>query len=229
MTLQKASLALLLSFVIVFSFVTVIQVEKNSNFVNNGIISSASTSNFTQFGVLTYPTFSGSQIAYQDVVKESPVALINNSTTRAAVYDFIVANPGIQFRGICTGLSIAIGTAEFHLGVLKKAGLISFVLDGKYKRFFVSKKFSMKEMKLISLLRHETIKEIVKKIIAEKAVPHSKLASYLCITSQGLTWQIDRLREEGIIKENSNGIKVTYSLNEVYIQELPELLYRIEQ
>jgi hypothetical protein len=43
------------------------------------------------------------------------------------VYNFAVANPGIQFRGICNGLGIAIGTAEFHLGVLKKAELISFV------------------------------------------------------------------------------------------------------
>ena len=168
------------------------------------------------------------QIGLQDANKDSTSSITNNSTTRSAVYDFIVANPGVQFRGICTGLSIAIGTAEFHLGVLKKAGLISFVRDGKYKRFFASKKFSVKEMKLISFLRHETIKEIIEKI-SLKTVPHSKLASHLCITSQGLTWQINRLREEGIIKETRNGVRITYSLNEAYVQVLPELLYVIEQ
>ena len=208
MTLQKSSLALLLSFVIIFSFIAVIQMEKNNVLAN---------------------TFSGNQIAYQDIFKESPVSVINNSTTRLDVYDFIASNPGVQFRGICAGLSIAIGTAEFHLGVLKRAGLISFVRDGKYKRFFISKKFSLKQMKLISLLRHETIKEIIKKIMVEKTVPHSKLASHLCITSQGLTWQINRLRDEGIIKKTSNVIKITYSLNETYIQMLPELLCLIEQ
>ena len=215
MTLQKSSLALLLSFVIIFSFVAVIQMEKNNILANNAI------SRLTEF--------SGNQIAYQDIVKESPVSVINNSTTRLAIYDFISVNPGVQFRGICAELSIAIGTAEFHLGVLKKAGLISFVRDGKYKRFFISKKFSVKEMKLISLLRHETIKEIIKKIMAEKTVPHSKLASHLSITSQGLTWQINRLRDEGIIKETSYGIKITYSLNETYVQMMPELLNVIEQ
>ncbi len=215
MTLQKSSLALLLSFVIIFSFVAAIQMEKNNVLVNNAI------SRLT--------AFSENQIAYQDVAKESPVSIINSSSTRLAVYDFISANPGVQFRGICAGLSIAIGTAEFHLGVLKKAGLISFVRDGKYKRFFVSKKFSLKEMKLISLLRHDTIRNIIKKIGTEKAVPHSKLASHLCITSQGLTWQINRLREEGIINETSNGIRITYSLNETYVQVVPELLCIIEQ
>ena len=84
-------------------------------------------------------------------------------------------------------------------------------------------------MKLISLLRHETIKEIIKKIMAEKTVPHSKLAAHLSITSQGLTWQINRLRDEGIIKETSYGIKITYSLNETYVQMMPELLNVIEQ
>jgi predicted transcriptional regulator len=135
----------------------------------------------------------------------------------------------MQFRGICTGLGIAIGTAEFHLGVLKKAGLISFVRDGKYKRFFANKKFSAKEMKLISLLRHETIKEILKIITNEKTVSHSKLASNLAITSQGLTWQMNRLKEEGIVQENCAITRITYSLNEFYIQALPELLCIIEQ
>jgi predicted transcriptional regulator len=188
----------------------------------------------SQVGLQTFPVFShdallfSGQIALDDDFKESRSPSISNST-QTEVYNFIVVNPGIQFRGICTGLGIAIGAAEFHLGVLKKAGLISFVWDGRYKRFFAFKKFSFKEMKLISLLRHETIREILKRITADKTLPHSKLASRLSITSQGLTWQMNRLREEGIVQKNKNGITVTYSLNEVYLEVLPELLYIIER
>jgi len=65
--------------------------------------------------------------------------------------------------------------------------------------------------------------------MAEKTVPHSKLAAYLSITSQGLTWQINRLRDEVIIKETSYGTKITYSLIETYVQMMPELLNVIEQ
>lgn len=234
--LRKSLLAIVLSLVIVFSFVAVIQLEKNSFLSNSAISPLTSNLGWNHFGFLSYSslthyaqTFSGGQIVLEDIVKESPDSFINNSTTRTAVYDFIVANPGIQFRGICSGLSIAIGTAEFHLGVLKRAGLISFLRDGKYKRFFASKKFSIKEMKLISLLRHETVREILKTLEAEKTVSHSKLASNLSITSQGLTWQMNRLREEKVIQEYSDGIKVIYSLSEVYVQALPHLLCVIEQ
>ena len=235
MTLQKTSLALLLSFVIAFSFVALIQLEKNNSvsFNSKGPLTS-NLAGWNNFGSLTFPILTqntpvlSGQSPLEDVIKESPLPAITNST-RAQVYSFVVTNPGIQFRGICTGLSIAIGTAEFHLGILKKAGLISFVRDGRYKRFFVSKKFSLKEMKLISLLRHETIRDILKKITAEKSVSHGKLASHLSITSQGLTWQMNRLIEEGIVQENTNGIKVTYSLNETFLLILPELLCIVEQ
>ncbi len=225
--LRKALLAIVLSFVIAFSLIAIIQLEKNSSPSINPNITI--TSNLPSNGGVRLWTFPAlySPPVFEDLVKVTQPSLISNST-RTEVYNFVVANPGIQFRGICTGLCIAIGTAEFHLGILKKAGLISFVRDGKYKRFFATKKFSAREMTLISLLRHETTREILKTIAAEKTVSHGKLASDLYITSQGLTWQMNRLREQGIVQGNCTATKVTYSLNEVYVQALPELLCIIE-
>jgi predicted transcriptional regulator len=184
-----------------------IQLEKNCGVYD---INSILTSSFPN------------QLAIEDVAREN-VSIMGNST-RAEIYDFIVANPGIQFRGLCAGLDIAIGTAEFHLGVLKKAGLISFIRDGKYKRFFASRKFSLREMKLIALLRHKTVRDIVRKISAEKTVGHAELASFLCITSQGLTWQMSRLKQEGIVQESCRGIRATYTIVETYSAILPQLL-----
>lgn len=227
LVLRKSLLAMFLSVVIVFSLIAMVQLEKNSSLSFNPTVPLGSNlASNSGVSLWTFPAFS-SQPTFEDAVRVVQPSLISNST-RAEVYDFIVANPGIQFRGICTGLSIAIGTAEFHLGVLKKAGLISFVRDGKYKRFFVTKKYSVKEMKLISMLRHETTREILKTITAKKTVSHGKLASDLSITSQGLTWQMNRLREQGIVEGNCTATKVTYSLNEVYVQVLPELLCIIE-
>jgi hypothetical protein len=147
--LRKPLSAIFLSMIIVFSLIAIIQLEKSSFLSIN-------------------PAFSN-QPTFEDLVRTTQSSLINNST-RTEVYDFIIGNPGIQFRGICTGLCVAVGTAEFHLGVLKKAGLISFVRDGRYKRFFAAKKFSAKEIKLICLLRHETLREIIKIIMVEKTV-----------------------------------------------------------
>jgi predicted transcriptional regulator len=210
-----------MSLVIVFSLLASVQFAKNDSLSFSQMAPSPPDLS-SHFRLLMIPAFS-SQPFFEDALKQPQPTLITNST-RAQVYDFIVANPGVHFRGICTGLSIAIGAAEFHLGVLRKAGLISFVKDGKYKRFFASKAFSARDMKLISLLRHETVREILKKLSSEKTISHSTLASSLSMTSQGLTWQMNRLKEEGIIEEKNDGIKVTYSINQTILQGLPELI-----
>jgi predicted transcriptional regulator len=161
-------------------------------------------------------------------VAERPANVFNNST-RAEIYDFIKANPGVQFRGICNQLGISIGLAEFHLGVLTKAGLISFFRDGRYKRFFESKKFSQKQMKLISLLRHDTIRNIIKTMLEGKQASHSELSCQLAITSQGVTWQMNRLKKDDLIQESKDGMKITYSLENAYAPLLTELVNLVEQ
>jgi predicted transcriptional regulator len=79
-----------------------------------------------------------------------------NQTTRIQIYNFITNNPGINFRGICNSLTLPIGVVQYHLAVLMKGGLVSNRRDGRNKRYFESKKFSSIEMKIISVLRHET-------------------------------------------------------------------------
>lgn len=219
-TTKKPFLAVILSLTIALSFIALIQLEKNNSMNFNQMVPTAT--NLSPLRLWTIPSFSN-QPVIESTIRVVQPALISNST-RAQIYEFIVANPGIEFRGICNGLGIAIGTAEFHLGVLRKAGLISFFRDSKYKRFFVSKAFLNQDIKLISLLRHKTAREIIKKLALEKETSHGILASYLSITSQGLTWQMNRLKKEGIVEQKIEGIKVSYSLNQTYLQALPELL-----
>ena len=228
MTLKKPLLALVLSFIVAFSFLAFVEADKNASadFSLNQI---HSCPRVTLLNPSTFPALStctaqfSSHPSLEDSAYEAQNALASNST-RAEIYDFIVANPGVQFRGICAGLGIAVGTAEFHLGVLKKAGLISFIRDGKFKRFFAAKKFTQTQMNLLVALRHETSRAIITKIAAAKTAGHCELASWLGISSQGLTWQMSRLRQRGIIQESYNGLRVTYRLNDAYQTILPQLL-----
>lgn len=183
----------------------------------------------TPYNLLTFPTFTYCLPAFltpfvlDAEVMERLVPVLANST-RLEIYDFIKSNPGVQFRGICNELGLSIGLAQFHLGVLKKAGLISFIRDGRYKRYFESKKFSQKEMGIISLLRHETARSILKAMLDRKEISHSELASRLSITSQGLTWQMNRLKKAGVVQNSKDGMKVTYSLEVAYTPVLSEIM-----
>jgi predicted transcriptional regulator len=103
--------------------------------------------------------------------------------------------------------------AEYHLGVLIKSGLVSFVRDGRYKRFFIANKFSRKDMLLISLLRHSRVKRIVEALVNNGELSHGKLANKVAITSQALTWQMKTFKSTRFVLQVNDGIKTVYSLD----------------
>ena len=152
-----------------------------------------------------------------------------NNGTRTQIYNYIESNPGVQFRGICAGLCITVGLAQYHLGVLIKAGLVSFIRDGRYKRFFPAKKFSRKEMLTICLLRHKTARKIFEALLNKKQLSHGELASEVSITSQALTWQMKRVGKTQFVLQTSEGLKTIYSLDENSTPALTRYLALVEE
>jgi predicted transcriptional regulator len=228
--LSKGLATFFLIFIITISFAGLIQKQK----IAVSLHKPSQLGSDSAFNLLTFPTPPNSlqcfltPIVFDFKISEAPSSALCNET-RVEIYDFIKANPGVQFRGICNQLGLSIGLAQFHLGVLKKAGLISFFRDGRYKRFFESNRFSNKEMKMLSLLRHDTAKNILKTVLRRKSVSHSELAHELSLTSQGLTWQMNRLEKEGIVQENKQGMKVIYSIKTTYGPVVTELMAFVEQ
>ena len=147
-----------------------------------------------------------------------------NQSTRAEIYCLVQENPGIHFRGICDALGLSVGMVQYHAGILVSAGFLSVYCDGKMQRYFEVSKFSSRQMKIISLLRHKTSGSILRIIADRKTATHGELSTELSITSQGLTWQIHRLEKEGVIEETNNGLKLTYFINEADAPLVSELV-----
>jgi DNA-binding transcriptional ArsR family regulator len=95
-----------------------------------------------------------------------------------------------------------------------RGGLIGNRRDGRNKRYFESKKFSSTEMKILSVLRHQTVEKILTILHDEESVSHGRLAQRLEISSQALTWQMKRLKENGLVTSIVDGNSVKYSLDE---------------
>jgi Uncharacterized protein conserved in archaea len=145
-----------------------------------------------------------------------------NQTTRANIYTYVDSNPGVHFRGICEGLSLSVGMVQYHTGILAGAGFLTVYSDGKMQRFFIARRYSNRKMRIISLLRHKTRGSILKIISQKQAVSHGELANELAISSQGLTWQMHNLKDEGVIQETNSSLKVTYCLNKTDIPIIEE-------
>ncbi len=163
---------------------------------------------------------------YQGTVFEK--APLPDNFTRTEICNFIGDNPGVQFRAICGGLGLSIGVVQFHLAQLEKNGLITSLRKGRYKRFFASGRFSRKEMETIATLRLNMVKNILKTLLERNAISHHELAVQVSISSQGLTWQMNRLRKTGIVQEVRNGIKVTYSIGQTQSIVLTQAIAVIE-
>jgi predicted transcriptional regulator len=152
----------------------------------------------------------------------SQTTLVN--TTRSQIYTYINQNPGVGFRALASALCLPVGLAEYHLGVLVRSGLVSFVRDGRYKRFFIAKRFSKRDMALICLLRHGTTRRILEALRCRGALSHGKLAGEVAITSQALTWQMKNLKSTQLIVQVNDGLKIVYSLNDASAANLEKCL-----
>lgn len=145
---------------------------------------------------------------------QNEVSTLLNQTTRMDIYSFIKSNPGLHFRALSNYLSLPIGVLQYHLGLLVDKGLLSTYQDRRYKRYFEPKRFSETEMKVISILRNGTSGRILVALCCKPQITHKDLAARLNISSQALTWQINRLEEMNCVKRSAEGLNVKYSLDE---------------
>jgi len=230
--LKRLVFAFVLASIVIVSFAALLQQQKSFTFsvtytpsclvqVHSGIPSLRSITT-DPYCLLALPASFGANVA-----ANSQVPL--NNGTRTQIYNYIEGNPGVQFRGICSALSLPVGLAQYHLGVLVKTGLVSFIRDGKYKRFFLSKKFSRKQMLTISLLRHKTTRRILEALLNKKQLSHCALAGEVSITSQALTWQMKRLGKTSFVLQANEGLKTIYSLDENSTPTLMKYLTLIEE
>ena len=218
----KGILAISLALVLAFSLAGLLQRQREADAEFQATTQTASSAQNLNakalYLILRYPlqhyellTYSTPSI-YQGAVLEK--ASLPDNFTRTEIYSFINANPGVQFRAICGGLGLSIGVVQFHLAQLQKSGLITSFRKGRYKRFFEAGRFSRREMETIAWLRLYTVRNIMKALLEKKQLSHRELAVHLNISSQGLTWQMNRLRETKLIQQSRNDFNVTYTLGQ---------------
>jgi predicted transcriptional regulator len=117
-----------------------------------------------------------------------------------------------------------VGVAQYHLAVLVHAGLLTVQSDGQNKRYFPSNTYSSAQVKLISLLRHETTGKILSVLSQEDSILHRDMARHIGISSQALTWQMNQLKPTGLITAKKEGMSIRYSLNEGNTAQVRQLL-----
>lgn len=135
-----------------------------------------------------------------------------NLTSRLIIYNYIQENPAVHLRKICSDLSISIGSVQYHIDRLIEGELIESERDSKYRRFFLARKFTDLEKRMLSLMNRPTTAVIIELLCKKGEIQHQSLAGSLGITSQAISWQVKILKSQGIITSHEKIGETFYSM-----------------
>jgi hypothetical protein len=150
--------------------------------------------------------------SFNDTVYRNEPTVTSIQTTREQVFSYIADNPGVHLRGIGEDLALANGVVQYHLWILIKDGVIVDLKRGRYRRFFEARKYMELEKELLSLMKQKTPRGILSTLSGVQCLAHKDLASALGLTSQGLTWQMNRIKGTGIVNVVAGKNNTSYSL-----------------
>ena len=125
---------------------------------------------------------------------------------------FVQGNPGCHLRRIRNELGISMGTAQYHLDRLEKAGKLTSNRHGLFKYYFPAGVFQDNEKNLLEVLSHETARDIMIFIIERKNPTQTDIVDRIGVSAASVSWHVRRLTDLGIISEIKEGKYKRYKL-----------------
>jgi predicted transcriptional regulator len=132
---------------------------------------------------------------------------------RERILRFIQDNPGCHLRKIKDELDLAMGTIQYHLDRLEKAGKITSQKQSFHKFYFLVGTFEENEKQILEVLGNETAREILMFIIEQKYPSQSDISKHIGISSASVSLQIKRLQDYRVIDEIKEGKFKRYKLH----------------
>ena len=107
------------------------------------------------------------------------------------------------------------GTVQYHLDKLEKAGRITSQKHGLHRYYFAIGVFEENEKQLLQILSNETAREILMFIIEQKNPSQTEISRRIGIAPASINWQIKRLEASKIVDEIREGSSSGTSCTEI--------------
>jgi predicted transcriptional regulator len=135
------------------------------------------------------------------------------SDERKNLYESITENPGVDLSSLTEMLRLNKETARYHLKMLAVNGKISGLIKQGIARYFPSREMiSEFEKTVIHYLWIGTTKRILLLLIETPGLTRQAIADELGIAGPSVTWQMQRLADDGLIEVRTEGRFVRYFL-----------------
>jgi len=121
--------------------------------------------------------------------------------SREEVERYVQSNPGVHFSAIVDGLDQATGQVQHHAARLVRAGRLE--RETIYGRtHFYPESYDERERIVLALLRRETTRDIVRRLLSESGRRPADLASDLAVARSTVEYHLERLVDHDLIQKD---------------------------
>ena len=144
---------------------------------------------------------------------------------RQKIFKYILDNPGTTMAEISKNLGINRGTLSYHLMMLDKQNrVIPYKTRGRIHYFLNESTYGEKEKAVLSALKNEKHRRIISEILSSGQITHETLAGRIGVSAPTINWHIRHLKEEGIVRADTDGRYTAYSIDRGYSELLHTVL-----
>lgn len=125
---------------------------------------------------------------------------VRTSPMRQRIYDAVMAKPGRTFMDVVQAVGIAgNGTAQYHLYVLERFGLIHHVKAGRSVHYYPTGAVAPKEAREDAFTTDETRRTLLKHVRTFPGLSLGALSSLFPATRQNTSYHVDHLARQGLL------------------------------
>ena len=144
---------------------------------------------------------------------------------RLKIYDYIRKNPGVHYSDIANKTGVNRGTLRYHLMMLKmQKVIVPYKTRGRIHYFLNESTYGEKEKIALAALKNEKHKRIISEILNHGQINHEKLAEKIGVSAPTINWHIRHLKEEGIVRADTDGRHTTYCIDCGYAELMHTML-----
>lgn len=130
---------------------------------------------------------------------------------RLRIYQAVEASPGIHLRALERTLSMPLGTLDYHLHQMTRAGLLHVRAFGRVKSFFANDGADRRDRDYLYYLRLHTPRQILVRALEKAPVGFSELAHALPISPSTLSFHLKKLVAAGMLTSARRDGKMWYT------------------
>jgi predicted transcriptional regulator len=138
---------------------------------------------------------------------------ILENENRRRIYWHIELYPGIHLRELQRDLNMPLTTLEYHLGYMKRRGVVLGETEGHFKRYY-TRQLDKDDKKVLSSLRQKRLRDIVLLVMANRKAKYRYLSDYLKLPNSTLSFYLKYLVEKGILLREKIGYETIYTVND---------------